>query len=94
MVTRKNIKDIILPILKRQGVEKAALFGSFARGDTKKKSDIDILVKFRGKKSLFELGGLKVDLEEALKKKVDIIEYSSIHPLLKDRILNEQIPIL
>jgi hypothetical protein len=86
----QTIKKKIIPILKRYGVVKAALFGSVVRNEAKKRSDIDILVKFRGKKSLLDLIGLELELKEKLGKKVDVITYNSLHHLLKDIILNEQ----
>lgn len=86
----EEIKQKILPILRRHGVAKAAIFGSFVRGENKEGSDLDLLVKFEGEKSLLDLAGLKVELEELLKIKVDVLTYDSLHPLLKDRILNEQ----
>ena len=89
-MTTQNIKKKIVSILKRQGVTKAALFGSFARGDTKKRSDVDILIKFRGEKSLLDLVRLQFELEKKIGKKVDILTYDSIHPLLRDIILKEQ----
>jgi uncharacterized protein len=89
-----TIKKKILPILKRHGVVKAGIFGSYARGEEKKKSDLDLLVKFKGRKSLFDFIGTKLDLEESLKKNIDLVEYSTIKPLLKERILKEEIKIL
>lgn len=89
-MTTPNIKKKIVPVLKRQGVTKAALFGSFARGNTKKRSDIDILVSLRKDKTLLDLVGLKLELEEKLGRKVDVLTYEGIHPLLKDIILKEQ----
>jgi predicted nucleotidyltransferase len=86
----QSIKKQIVPILKRQGVTKAALFGSVARGDVRKKSDIDLLIKLQRNKSLLDFMGLKIELEEKLNKKVDLLTYDALHPLLKDRILNEQ----
>jgi len=86
----EEIKQKILPILRRHGVAKAAVFGSFVRGENKEGSDLDLLVEFEGEKSLLDLAGLKVELEELLKIKVDVLTYDSLHPLLKDRILNEQ----
>ena len=90
----EDIKKRILPVLRRYDVVRAAIFGSFVRGDYKDGSDIDILVEFKGEKSLLDLAGLKISLEELLGMKVDVLTYNSLHPLLKDRILNEQEVIL
>jgi len=84
----------IVSILKRYDVKRASFFGSFARGEAKKDSDIDILVEFRGNKSLLDLVKLEMELEKVLKKKVDIITYNSIHPLLKDIISKDEKVIL
>ena len=72
----------------------ASVFGSLARGEIQEDSDIDLLVRFKGEKSLLDLAGLKIDLEELLGEKVDVLTYDSLHPLLKDRILGEQKVIL
>jgi len=90
----EEIKDKIVPVLKRHDVVHAAIFGSFVRGKARKGSDIDILVEFKGEKSLLDLVALKLDLEDVLGREVDVVEYSVIHPLLKDRILKEQVPML
>lgn len=84
----------IMPILKKHGVVKAGIFGSVARGEAKKRSDVDILIKFIGKKSLLDLVGVEIELKERLKRRVDVLTYDSIHPLLKERILNEEVRIL
>jgi hypothetical protein len=89
-----EIKRKILPILQRHHVVRAAVFGSFVRGENKEGSDLDLLVEFEGEKSLLDLADLKVELEELLKMKVDVLTYDSLHHLLKDRILNEQEAIL
>ena len=90
----EQIRKKILPTLRQYDVTKAAIFGSFARGKTAKRSDIDLLVEFKGEKSLLDLAGLKIALQDLLKKKVDVLTYNSLHPLLKDRILSEQEVIL
>lgn len=91
----QNTKKSISKILVEGGVKRAALFGSFARGDATKDSDIDLLIEFKGKsKSLLDLAALKIQLEESLGRHVDLITYSSLHPLLRDRILSEQVIIL
>jgi len=89
-MTTQDISNKIIPILKSQGVLKAALFGSVVRGEAKKGSDIDLLVELDDDKSLLDLVGLKIELEDNLKTKVDVLTYDAIHPLLKDIILKEQ----
>lgn len=89
-MTIKAIKVKIVPILKRQGVIKAAIFGSAARNEITKNSDIDILVKLAKNKSLLDLVGLKLELEDKLGRDVDVISYGGIYPLLKSIILKEQ----
>lgn len=91
----KDIKRKINPILKRSDVKKASLFGSVAKNEAKKNSDIDVLIEFKkDNKSLFDLVGLKIELEEKLNKKVDVLTYDSLHPLLRDIILKDQVAIL
>lgn len=89
----QELNAIIEPVLKEEGVMKAAIFGSFARGEQKAKSDIDILVQLPQGKSLLDLIRLENKLKEKLGRDVDVITYGSIHPLLKDSILSSQIPI-
>lgn len=90
----ERIKKIIIPILKRNDIVKAGIFGSYARREAKKKSDLDILIRFKGKKSLLDLVHVKHELEDHLKKTVDILTYKSINPLLKKNILKEEVKIL
>jgi len=87
-----QIKNHIVEVLKKHGIKKAGIFGSYARGEEKKNSDIDILINFNG--SLLTLVGIEMELEKALKKKVDLLTYGGIHPLLKKIILNEEIRII
>jgi predicted nucleotidyltransferase len=87
-------REKALEILQKNGIKRAAFFGSIVRGEMNDESDIDILVEFEGRKSLLDLAGLKLDLEDALERRVDLLTYRSLHPMLKDRILAEQVPIL
>lgn len=89
-MTIETIQNKITPILKRQGVIKAAVFGSVARGEMRKNSDIDILIKYGGGKSLLDLIRLEFELKKKLGRKIDLLTYKSIHPLLRDIILKEQ----
>ncbi|MBU1126773.1 MAG: nucleotidyltransferase family protein [Patescibacteria group bacterium] len=89
-MTVQDISAKIIPVLKSQGVLKAALFGSVVRGEARKESDVDILVQLEDGKSLLDLVKLQYVLEDKLGQKVDLLTYGSIHPLLKDIILKEQ----
>ncbi|HLC51672.1 MAG TPA: nucleotidyltransferase family protein [Candidatus Nanoarchaeia archaeon] len=93
-LTLKQIAKIAVPILKRNGVTKAGIFGSYAKGKAKKRSDIDILVKTKKNVSLFDFAGIKIELEENLHKKVDLVEYHLIKPLIKDSILKSEVRII
>jgi len=89
----KSIQSKIVPTLKRNGVVKAGIFGSYARGEAKKNSDIDILIQ-PPKGIGFGFVGIQLELETKLKKKVDLLSYRAIHPLLKRRILSEEVRII
>lgn len=93
-IALEEIKKKAVPILKKEGATRAALFGSVVRGEARKNSDIDILVDLPEGKSLFDFVGTKLKLEEALGRKVDLVEYSTIKPRLKSYILGSQISIL
>ncbi|MCK4431384.1 MAG: nucleotidyltransferase family protein [Candidatus Aminicenantes bacterium] len=93
-MTIMEIKNKIMPVLNKYGVKKASLFGSVVREEQTDSSDIDLLVELPETASLLELASLKLDLEEILKKKVDVLTFDSLHPLLKDKILHEQEAVL
>lgn len=91
----EKIKPKIINILKKNKVNRAGIFGSYSRGEQKKNSDIDIAVNIQDKNmSLLDIIKLIRLLEEALKRKVDLVEYSAIKPRIKDSILDEEIRIL
>lgn len=89
-----NIKSKTVPILKEAGVIRSSIFGSYVRGENTKDSDVDMLIEFPNGKSMLDLVSLQRKLEESLGKKVDLLTYSSIHPLLKDYIQKDQFRIL
>lgn len=89
----KVVKQTIIPILKKHNVRKASLFGSLVRGEMKQGSDIDILVELPKDYSLFDFIQVKLDLEDKIKQKVDLVEYGSVKPILRKSIFSEQIPI-
>ncbi len=87
-------KGKIIPILLKNDVDKAGIFGSFARNQADEKSDIDILVHFKTRKSLFDLARLELELEKESRKKVEVITNNSINPLIREQILKEEVRIL
>jgi predicted nucleotidyltransferase len=80
----------IISVLKRYGIKKAALFGSYARGDYKNVSDVDILVDLPKGISLITYISIKQDLEDLLQKKVDLVDYSTLKPLIRESVLADQ----
>jgi len=89
----KELKKKIAPVLKKNDVKRLSVFGSVARGEEKKGSDIDLLVKFNGQKGLIDLIGLKIELEGKLNRKVDINTYDAVNPSLRERIRNDEIVV-
>jgi len=90
--------DKIVPkirqILKKNKIKRAGIFGSYARGDFKKNSDIDILIMPPKDMSLLDISGIKIELEDNLNKKVDLVSYNYIHPSLKENILKSEVKII
>ncbi len=89
-----RLKPKILRILRKHRVKRAGIFGSFARGEQKKRSDVDILVETRKGTSLFDFIGIKLELEDSLGKRVDLVQYGAIKPLLRERILADEVRLL
>ena len=91
MQTKIENIEILSSIKERYGLDKIAIFGSVARGEDRADSDIDIAAEFKGI-DLFELAGIKEELEKAFGRRVDIIcMRSNMNPYLKKRIEAEAI---
>ena len=89
----EELKPIIIKILKKNKIKKAGIFGSYVRGEQKKNSDIDIIIEPTKGMGL-DFVGVKFQLENKLKRKVDLVTYKGIHPYLKKRISNEEVRII
>lgn len=89
-----QLKPVIVRILKKNGIKKAGVFGSYARGEQKSNSDIDILVQPTKTMSLFDIAGIEIELKEALGKKVDLLTYKGISLYLKKYILSDEVRII
>jgi predicted nucleotidyltransferase len=88
-----ELQKKIYPVLEANDVVKASVFGSFARGENLPESDVDILVELKEPKGLLFLAGLKFELEDAIGRKVDLLTYKSVNPLLKSYIYKDEIKI-
>lgn len=73
VLTIKQIKDKILPILAKHNIHEVYLFGSYARGEAKNDSDVDIYCEAGDIKTFIDQGFLEEELEESLDKKVDLL---------------------
>lgn len=92
--TIKEIKTIIKPILNKYGINEIYLFGSYARGEAKESSDIDIYCNKGNIKTFIDQGLLEDELEKALNKKVDIVFDSSyIDDYFKMQIMEDMIKL-
>jgi len=89
-----QVRQATLTILQRYGVTRAALFGSAARDQMRPDSDIDILVQIDKDISLLDFVALKLELQDALGRSVDLVEYDTIKPRLRNGILSSQEAIL
>jgi len=84
----------LVKLLKKRGAKRVEIFGSYARGDAKPGSDLDVIVEFGEQKSLLDLVGIEQELEDALGIKIDLLTRESISPYLIDRIEREAKVIL
>jgi predicted nucleotidyltransferase len=93
MTSLGEIKKKVRPVLKKYGIKKAGVFGSTAR-DEAETNDVDLLVKIDQKISLLDFIGIQQELEDELEMKVDLVEYDSLKPALKEDILKEEVPVI
>lgn len=85
----KALLKKIVEILASHGAVKVSVFGSYARGEEKKGSDVDVIVKFREQKSLLELVGIEREVSHKTGKNVDLLTEKSISPHIAERIARE-----
>lgn len=92
MLTIETIKAMVIPILKNYGVNRAYLFGSFARGEQNQNSDIDFLVEYSSdaERTLFKAVELKYELEDTLQRKVDVLTEAAISPYIRPYVLKDR----
>jgi predicted nucleotidyltransferase len=85
-MSREEIETALVSILGKYGVRKIGLFGSYARGEERTDSDLDVLVEFEKRKSLLTLVRIERELSEHIGVKVDLLTEQAISPYLVERI--------
>jgi len=83
----------ILAIAGRHGAKRLRIFGSVARGEAKPDSDVDFLVDLEAGRSLLDLGGLLMDLQDLLGCKVDVVTEKGLRPRFRERVIREAVPL-
>lgn len=89
----KATRQSILAIAGRYGARNLRVFGSVVRGEADAASDVDFLVELEPGRSLFDLGGLLMDLQEHLHCKVDVMTPAMLKPRVRERVLREATPL-
>jgi predicted nucleotidyltransferase len=89
----KEKREEILRIAAQHGAYNVRIFGSVARGEAGPESDVDFLVEMESGRSLLDLAGLLVDLQDLLGCKVDVATKDALHWYIRDRILKEAVPL-
>ncbi len=86
-------REEILRVAARRGARRVRVFGSVARGQATPDSDVDFLVELEPGRSLFDLGGLRADLESLLQRPVDLAEVDGLSLYVKEQVLAEAVPL-
>lgn len=96
MLTKHDIlkrRDEIVAVAKRYGASDLRIFGSVARGDAGASSDVDFLVRFEPGRSLFDQGGLLMDLRELLGVEVDVVSEGALSGRFAQVVRAEAVPL-
>jgi predicted nucleotidyltransferase len=86
-------REIILAIASSHGARNVRLFGSTARGSSGMESDVDVLVELEPGRTLFDLGGLLMDLQSAMGVRVDVAVDRMLRPDIRSQVMREAIPL-
>ena len=86
-------RERVLRIAAKRGALNVRIFGSVARGQAGPQSDLDVLVDLESGRSLFDLGGLLMDLQALFGCKVDVVTPMGLRARIRDRVLREAIPL-
>lgn len=90
---RASHRETILSLMAEHGAYNPRIFGSVARGTATPESDIDLLVELEPGRSLLDLGGLLMDLQQVLGLPVDVVTVQGLRPRIRERVLGEAVPL-
>jgi predicted nucleotidyltransferase len=86
-------REAILRLAAQHGARNVRIFGSVARGEARPESDVDVLVDLDPGRSLLDLGGLLMDLQDLLERKVDVVTEKGLHWYIRERVKKEAVPL-
>ena len=93
LFSKQEILVSIQPILRRHAIQRASLFGSYARDEQTENSDVDIVIEPPANISLLGLIGVQFELEKALDKKVDLATFRGLSPYLRPYVEKDLVAI-
>ena len=83
----------LLALAHKRGVTGVSVFGSMGRGDDSQGSDVDLLVTLAPGTNALALGGLLMDAQDLLGRRVDVVTEASLHPAMRERVLADAVPL-
>jgi len=86
-------REAILALAAKYGASNVRVFGAVADGEANEASDVDFLVDMEPGRSLFDMGGLLMDLQDLLGRKVDVVTEAGLHWYIRDRVIQQARPL-
>jgi len=86
-------REEILQIAAKHGARTVRIFGSVARGEADAASDLDLLVEMEPGRSLLDLGGLLMELQDLLDARVDVVTENGLRKMIRDKVLKDAVAL-
>ncbi len=86
-------RQAIMNLAQKYGAKNIRIFGSVARGEAREDSDIDVLVDLEAGRSLLDMGGFLMDLQDLLGCRVDVVTAKGLRERIRNRVLKESVPL-